>query len=133
MKESMSVLSFYSKSIYSVSLARLVDFDWRVDVKTASDSISRMSVPTCILQMKVIRKYCFPQQQGIHVTDTGQMAMILGYCYGIRFQGVLILAIFPVDRKRRKKIYTCDYVHLKESAKTSNQQEINMLTVPNFQ
>ncbi|CAC5388335.1 COMMD9 [Mytilus coruscus] len=36
-----------------VSLPRLVDFDWRVDVKTASDAISRMSVPTCILQMQV--------------------------------------------------------------------------------
>ena len=36
-----------------VSLPRLTDFDWRVDVKTASDAISRMSVPTCILQMQV--------------------------------------------------------------------------------
>ena len=31
----------------------MVDFDWRVDIKTSSDSIARMSVPTCILQMKV--------------------------------------------------------------------------------
>uniref|UniRef100_A0A8W8NB71 COMM domain-containing protein n=2 Tax=Magallana gigas TaxID=29159 RepID=A0A8W8NB71_MAGGI len=36
-----------------VSLPRLVDFDWRLDTKMASDSISRTSVPTCILQMKV--------------------------------------------------------------------------------
>ncbi|XP_078334395.1 COMM domain-containing protein 9-like [Crassostrea virginica] len=36
-----------------VSLPRLVDFDWRVDTKMASESVSRMSVPTCILQMKV--------------------------------------------------------------------------------
>ncbi|XP_061173319.1 COMM domain-containing protein 9-like [Saccostrea echinata] len=36
-----------------VSLPRLVDFDWRVDTKMASDSVSRMSVPTCIIQMKV--------------------------------------------------------------------------------
>lgn len=36
-----------------VSLPRMVDFDWRVDIKTSSDSIARMSVPTCILQMKV--------------------------------------------------------------------------------
>ncbi|XP_060072390.1 COMM domain-containing protein 9-like [Ylistrum balloti] len=36
-----------------VSLPRLVDFDWRVDIKTSSDTITRMSVPTCILQMKV--------------------------------------------------------------------------------
>ncbi|XP_004607964.2 COMM domain-containing protein 9 [Sorex araneus] len=36
-----------------ISLPRLVDLDWRVDVKTASDSISRMAVPTCLLQMKI--------------------------------------------------------------------------------
>ncbi|XP_013408180.1 COMM domain-containing protein 9-like [Lingula anatina] len=36
-----------------VSLPRLLDFDWRVDIKTSSDSISRMSVPTCIMQLKV--------------------------------------------------------------------------------
>ncbi|XP_069132244.1 COMM domain-containing protein 9-like [Argopecten irradians] len=36
-----------------VSLPRLVDFDWRVDIKTSSDTITRMSVPTCVLQMKV--------------------------------------------------------------------------------
>ncbi|XP_071955608.1 COMM domain-containing protein 9-like [Antedon mediterranea] len=35
-----------------VSLPRLVDFDWRVDVKTCSDSISRMSVPTCLLNLQ---------------------------------------------------------------------------------
>uniref|UniRef100_A0AAA9SY74 COMM domain containing 9 n=1 Tax=Bos taurus TaxID=9913 RepID=A0AAA9SY74_BOVIN len=37
----------------SVSLPRLVDLDWRVDIKTSSDSISRMAVPTCLLQMKI--------------------------------------------------------------------------------
>ncbi|KAK2171089.1 hypothetical protein NP493_1104g03004 [Ridgeia piscesae] len=36
-----------------VSLPRLVDFDWRVDIKTSSNVISRMSVPTCILQLQV--------------------------------------------------------------------------------
>lgn len=44
------LLSLY---MWSVSLPRLVDFDWRVDTKMASDSVSRMSVLTCILQMKV--------------------------------------------------------------------------------
>lgn len=38
---------------FTVSLPRLVDLDWRVDIKTSSDSISRMAVPTCLLQMKV--------------------------------------------------------------------------------
>ena len=37
----------------SVSLPRLVNFDWRVDVKTSSDSAARMAQPTCIVQMKV--------------------------------------------------------------------------------
>lgn len=37
-----------------VSLPRLVDMDWRVDIKTSSDSIVRMAVPTCLLQLKVM-------------------------------------------------------------------------------
>jgi COMM domain containing 9 len=36
-----------------VFLPQLVDFDWRVDIKTSSDSLSRMSVPTCFLQLQV--------------------------------------------------------------------------------
>ncbi|PIK35519.1 putative COMM domain-containing protein 9-like [Apostichopus japonicus] len=36
-----------------VSLPKLIDFDWRVDIKSSSDSLSRMSVPTCILQLKI--------------------------------------------------------------------------------
>ena len=44
--------------IPAVSLPRLVDLDWRVDIKTSSDSISRMAVPTCLLQMKVWPPSC---------------------------------------------------------------------------
>ncbi|XP_017340613.1 COMM domain-containing protein 9 [Ictalurus punctatus] len=36
-----------------ISLPRLVDLEWRVDVKAASDSVSRMAVPTCVLHMKI--------------------------------------------------------------------------------
>ncbi|KFZ60204.1 COMM domain-containing protein 9, partial [Antrostomus carolinensis] len=36
-----------------ISLPRLVDLDWRVDIKTSSDSISRMAVPTCLLQLQI--------------------------------------------------------------------------------
>ncbi|XP_012694600.1 COMM domain-containing protein 9 isoform X1 [Clupea harengus] len=36
-----------------VSLPKLVEMDWRVDMKTASDSVSRMAVPTCLVHMKV--------------------------------------------------------------------------------
>ncbi|KAH9504973.1 COMM domain-containing protein 9, partial [Bulinus truncatus] len=36
-----------------VSLPKLLDFDWRVDLKTSSDSVARMSVPTCILNLEI--------------------------------------------------------------------------------
>ncbi|GAB1598809.1 COMM domain-containing protein 9-like isoform X1 [Argonauta hians] len=36
-----------------VSLPHLVDFDWRVDLKASSNTISRMSVPTCLVQFEV--------------------------------------------------------------------------------
>ncbi|NXG44781.1 COMD9 protein, partial [Psilopogon haemacephalus] len=36
-----------------ISLPRLVDMDWRVDIQTSSESISRMAVPTCLLQLKI--------------------------------------------------------------------------------
>ncbi|XP_053576495.1 COMM domain-containing protein 9 [Bombina bombina] len=36
-----------------ISLPQLVDLNWRVDVKTSSDSINRMAVPTVLLQMKI--------------------------------------------------------------------------------
>eukprot|EP00049_Salpingoeca_infusionum_P022923 m.9570 g.9570 ORF g.9570 m.9570 type:complete len:193 (-) comp5467_c0_seq1:370-948(-) len=35
------------------SLPKLVDFDWRVDVKVSSDDVARMSMPTTIVNMKV--------------------------------------------------------------------------------
>ena len=36
-----------------VSLPQLKELDWRVDMVTSSDSVSRMSVPTCLVQFKV--------------------------------------------------------------------------------
>lgn len=36
-----------------VSLPKLKEMDWRVDMVTGSDSISRLSVPTCLVQFKV--------------------------------------------------------------------------------
>ncbi|EQB79192.1 COMM domain-containing protein 9 isoform 2 [Camelus ferus] len=48
------VVQALSRAVPStVSLPRLVDLDWRVDIKTSSDSVSRMAVPTCLLQMKI--------------------------------------------------------------------------------
>lgn len=37
----------------SVSLPKLVDFDWRVDLKMASGKVARMNAPTCILHLKI--------------------------------------------------------------------------------
>lgn len=37
----------------SVSLPRLKDFDWRIDIKTASESCPQLSLPTCLIQMRV--------------------------------------------------------------------------------
>ncbi|XP_056138197.1 COMM domain-containing protein 9 isoform X2 [Lampris incognitus] len=34
-----------------ISLPQLKELDWRVDMMTASDSISRMAVPTCLVQL----------------------------------------------------------------------------------
>lgn len=43
-----------SQSLASqVSLPKLVDFDWRVDVKTSSDAVTRLSMPTCLVQLKI--------------------------------------------------------------------------------
>eukprot|EP00035_Acanthoeca_spectabilis_P022158 m.442309 g.442309 ORF g.442309 m.442309 type:complete len:194 (-) comp18785_c0_seq1:217-798(-) len=36
-----------------LSLPALKEFDWRIDIKTASDKVSRMSAPTALVQMKV--------------------------------------------------------------------------------
>ncbi|KAM3610002.1 uncharacterized protein V6R79_023727 [Siganus canaliculatus] len=36
-----------------VSLPQLKDLDWRVDMVTGSNSVSRMSVPTCLVQFKM--------------------------------------------------------------------------------
>uniref|UniRef100_UPI00398F3C89 COMM domain-containing protein 9 n=1 Tax=Pristiophorus japonicus TaxID=55135 RepID=UPI00398F3C89 len=36
-----------------ISLPHLIDMDWRVDIKTSSDNVNRMAVPTCLLQMKI--------------------------------------------------------------------------------
>lgn len=37
----------------SVSVPRLAEFDWRVDLKMASGKLARMSEPTCILHLKI--------------------------------------------------------------------------------
>ncbi|KAM9375652.1 COMM domain-containing protein 9 [Pholidichthys leucotaenia] len=36
-----------------ISLPQLKELDWRVDMVTSSDSISRMAVPTCLVQLKI--------------------------------------------------------------------------------
>ena len=36
-----------------VSLPQLIDVDWRIDVKTAAEQMSRMAVPTVLVDLKV--------------------------------------------------------------------------------
>ena len=36
-----------------LSLPQLRDFDWRIDIKTSADTVTRMSVPTALVQMKI--------------------------------------------------------------------------------
>ncbi|RUS91300.1 hypothetical protein EGW08_000914 [Elysia chlorotica] len=54
-----------------VSLPKLVDFDWRVDTKTSSDSVARMSVPTCILNLQIepraVQVDATPQAETVNV------------------------------------------------------------------
>ncbi|XP_078112462.1 COMM domain-containing protein 9 [Sander vitreus] len=40
-----------------ISLPQLKDLDWRVDMVTGSDSVSRMSVPTCLVQLTMEDPY----------------------------------------------------------------------------
>jgi len=47
------------------SLPRLVDVDWRVDVKAASDQVANMSVPSVLMNIKV-------QGQPTHTTQVPQ-------------------------------------------------------------
>ena len=37
-----------------VGLPRLADFNWRVDVKSASNRLNRMAEPTCFVRIKVL-------------------------------------------------------------------------------
>ncbi|GAM27624.1 hypothetical protein SAMD00019534_108000 [Acytostelium subglobosum LB1] len=39
--------------IQGASLPRMVDMDWRMDVKTSSDVMSRMAVPTVLFKLQV--------------------------------------------------------------------------------
>lgn len=64
-----------------VSLPRLVDMDWRVDIKTSSDSIVRMAVPTCLLQLKVMAVAVKdPNNKVQHLTYQGKPVQTSGAC-----------------------------------------------------
>lgn len=58
---------------FSVSLPHLVDFDWRVDVKTSSDSAARMAQPTCIVQMKVRSSIAHDRSKTLFLACQGSM------------------------------------------------------------
>eukprot|EP01132_Coremiostelium_polycephalum_P009045 gene9045-11079_t len=42
-----------SNNNQTCSLPRMVDLDWRMDVKTSSDVMSRMAVPTVLFKLEV--------------------------------------------------------------------------------
>lgn len=44
------------------SLPRFVGVDWRVDVKTESDKVARMAVPSVLVDLKVQDQPCSTQQ-----------------------------------------------------------------------
>ncbi|EGG20987.1 hypothetical protein DFA_00856 [Cavenderia fasciculata] len=44
-------------STATCSLPRMIDTDWRMDVKTSSDVMNRMAVPTVLFKIEVC--YCF--------------------------------------------------------------------------
>jgi len=48
----LSFLFFYT---HILSLLRLQKIDWRIDIKSSSDTLTRMSVPTAIVQLEVGR------------------------------------------------------------------------------
>merc|ERR1712183_687936 len=48
--------------VNQISPPRLVDFDWRVDIKTSSNHLSRMNIPTVFVGMKLQET---PSQVGI--------------------------------------------------------------------
>ena len=44
-----------------VSLPQLIEVDWRIDVKTAAEQMSRMAVPTVLIDLKVQQQ---PEMRG---------------------------------------------------------------------
>jgi hypothetical protein len=55
-------LAVLADAAAQVSAPKLIDFDWRVDVKTSSNIMSRMAVPTVIVDMALQRA---PERQGV--------------------------------------------------------------------
>lgn len=43
---------------HQISLPQLKEMDWRVDLITSSESVSRMAVPTCLVQLKMEDSCC---------------------------------------------------------------------------
>ena len=53
MKEAQAAAAAASGSLGGPTLPRYKGLDWRVDVRSASDSVARMSVPSVLMQMHV--------------------------------------------------------------------------------
>ncbi|EFA83064.1 hypothetical protein PPL_03852 [Heterostelium album PN500] len=59
-----------SSSGNGVSLPRMVDLDWRMDVKTSSDVMSRMAVPTVLFKLEVEDRSKQKGEDGKQPTNT---------------------------------------------------------------
>ena len=68
-------------SNHQVSLPRLKEFDWRIDVKSASDAVTRLQVPTCLLELKVSQPELSSESGTVHnleMTRENLDTMLLG-------------------------------------------------------
>ncbi|KAI6656363.1 COMM domain-containing protein 9 [Oopsacas minuta] len=66
---------------HQVSLPRLKEFDWRIDVKSGSDALTRLQVPTCLLELKVSQPELSREKRKVHnleMTKENLDTMLLG-------------------------------------------------------
>ena len=64
-----------------VSLPKLKGFDWRIDIKSGSDAVTRLQVPTCLLELKVSKPELTSGKGKVHnleMTKENLDTMLLG-------------------------------------------------------
>lgn len=66
---------------HQVSLPKLKGFDWRIDIKSGSDTVTRLQVPTCLLELKASKSELVSDQGKLHnleMTKENLDTMLLG-------------------------------------------------------